>query len=745
MLIKIKIIFDSKNFGIYFITGLTCISLCGSPVALAKRDAGVMRMHGYPVSTNDIIIWPEAFSTIPEDYADVVKLVLPAYISGRIKINREIVEKENLKVTLIQKRVAGDDEPDPGVPEPETPDPEVPEVTEPEDPEDETMNPEGSAQEGTFSKENEDKESADKENGEEDSEDEVNDEEETEIIRTIELKPMIVDNGRGCAFYIDQCLSPGEWSLNIPEGYFELEPKRIELGMMPLSVEDLSQLEYYGYWHKDAESIWDMQPMFSVHDDDAVDGTIPSSKPSANQKWGYFSILYPLLESMGVKGCVSMEGRRSGMTSSPPMINSNAEALLRLEQERGWEVQSHSMTCLGEVLNNWVVDSLQSELAQKILETGTYKGLSSSTETVYDLHTGLQYFPDESRTGWIESPKHLIKPYAGDYYTRKSVLYNKEHDVDYQWGEWFRIAKEWGFKANSWVQYNSISSHNYAAAVNAICPNGFNDMVEPYQYNKPPLRSTATRMLVEGQSAPGYMGGDSDNNLWDDVQYEWFKKYIDRCVEERGWIVLGLHAYRDCWKNSLPGALVSEGGNYPDEWVEPMKDVDYLNDPLTPPARLGITDWSEWYPCPGTRLDMFRSLLNYCLEKGMLNVTSSEGFEIIGNKEMVGYFNNGVRIGNDRQILIDDRENYPHYIKSAAGEEDYYCPLFTDQIAYNFNVEAPEPENPEDPDVTTGIKAPIYRGEVKYYNLNGVQVHPKNLTPGVYIKCDANGIKKIII
>lgn len=49
--------------------------------------------------------------------------------------------------------------------------------------------------------------------------------------------------------------------------------------------------------------------MFSIHDDDGMDGMIPFSIPMEYVKWGYFSILYPVLGSLGLRGYVSMEGR----------------------------------------------------------------------------------------------------------------------------------------------------------------------------------------------------------------------------------------------------------------------------------------------------------------------------------------------------------------------------------------------------------------------------------------------------
>lgn len=509
------------------------------------------------------------------------------------------------------------------------------------------------------------------------------------------LTPEISEDGRNIDFKLVNLPDTGQWVLDIPAGYFEFQPDFIEVEEMPIPKEDLMALKYAGAWHKPGD-VWDSIPMFSIHDDDGVDGKIPSCGTThIPDRTGYFTMLFPLLQSLGVRGNVSMEGWRCGMTADPPEINDNGRIMRRLEKEFGWEMQGHSMEVLGDRSNNWMVDSLTSPLADIILREASGTGFNNATTSVYDAQTATQYYPSDDRSRWIESPQRFIKPYAFDYLTKQPVMYIKQHDVEYHWGRWFRLAEEWGFKAKSWVQHNAITSHEYAREILRFAPYGFSDLVLPEQYNLPPMRSTATRMLVEGQSAPGYIGEMSDDNSYDHDQFRWFCNYIDKCVEDKGWIVLGLHAYRKCWKNHIPGALVSEGGEYPDEWVDPLKGIDFLNDPLdTPPARLGITDWSEWYPCPGSRLEMLRDLILYCLDKGMMNVISSEGFEKMGNRCAAGYFNNGFRCGYDRNRLVDDRDIYPHYVESATGEESYYNPLHNRNINLSFTITEPEHEYP---------------------------------------------------
>lgn len=485
------------------------------------------------------------------------------------------------------------------------------------------------------------------------------------------------------------CIIPyGSWILHLPESFLEIQPDVVEVDSIDIPTEELYTLSVCGAWHKDG-SEWNGQSMFSFHDDDGMDGYIPSSSPRGGMKTGYFSILYPVLESLGVRGCVSLEGRRAGWHYGGN--NVNARILKRMQDELGWEVQAHSMTCIGEVLNNWYVDHMQAPVVDKLLRSAeNYGPENQNSVSVYDGSAGIQYMPLADRSGWVEADSIRIKPYIGDYETKKSIFFNPDYSVNYQWGEWFECAKLNGIEGRCWVAHNTSSSHANVPLINSICPNGFADMGY-LLYNLPPLMSTVTRMMLEGQVLPGYKGENDPDNTFNEDHYLFFRNKIDEAAKYGGWIVMGCHAYRPCWKNSLPGALVSEGGDYPDEWVEPLAGVDPLSDPLTPPERLGIKDWSEWYPCPGTRLDMMWQLLKHAKEIGMINVTSSEGFDRIGNKIAIGYYNKGYRIGQDAIGIIGTRKYYPHYVKGANEEESYYNPFINP--ATDIDVIIPQDNN----------------------------------------------------
>lgn len=497
---------------------------------------------------------------------------------------------------------------------------------------------------------------------------------------TVKLTPIMDDGGRSCRFVPAFTSNEENCSVTVPAGYFEVEPlPYIEVDEIDIDPDSLCSLAVAGAWHKKGSS-WNGTGMFSIIDDDSIE---PQFINPASPYGGYFSVLYPLLESLGLKGNLAVEGRRVGLSQTPPEANDNLKTILRLQNEKGWDILSHSMICIGEILNNWMVDSLSSPLANEILAQGPNNGEDASTVSVYDLQTRKQYWPNSENTAWIETPSIFIKPYAGDYKTKKEVMYNPDYNVDWHWGEWKRRAIELGIEPKGFVTHNSTSSHALVRGILDYFPHGFSDL-STKNINTVPMLSSAVRAGLEGQSIKGYIVENSDNSF-NSKHLKAFRSLIDEAAACGGWIMFNLHTYRACWKNSIPGALVSEGGTYPDEWMVPMKGVDSTTDPLTPPENLGISAWNEWHPCPGTRLHMMWQVLKYAKDKGLVNVTSSEGFDIMGNRRASGYFNNGYVFGMNNYNIIGTRDIYPHYVESATGEVFYYNTLITDEISIDIN------------------------------------------------------------
>ena len=429
-------------------------------------------------------------------------------------------------------------------------------------------------------------------------------------------------------------------------------------------------LTSHGRWSTPSTKDLKNRPMFCVHDDDTIDKFIPSSGPSS---WmtggGYQSLLYPLLESVGdIRGNLAMEGQRVGFTADTPELNDNGKICKKLQDEKGWEIMAHSMTARYEYAN-YLVESLDSELANTILANSNYSGVASNhTTSVYVSSKNKNYMVNHIKQ-WVEVPTPYIKPYVKDYNTDRVIMYNPTFPVDYQWGEWLRIATSFGFKTKCWVTPGGTSTYVLVPIINRYIPWGFGN-IKISQVNTIPLTSTIVRLPMENQ--PGYIGQEDPDNSYKPELLQTWKKVVDEAIVKKGWVVFALHAYRPCWLNKLPGSLVSEGGTYPDEWVYPLRDITtYPDTYLDPPTEKGINKWSDWTPCPNTRLYMLYEILQYAKQKGMLNVTSSEAFNKIGNLMTVGVFTKGGKWNFDSSIT-KDVSDYPHFIVGADGSMEYF-------------------------------------------------------------------------
>lgn len=513
--------------------------------------------------------------------------------------------------------------------------------------------------------------------------------------RDIKLRPIFSWRTQGMIMSLSEPPRSGDWQLDIPEGYYILDSPTIELDSMPADTASYVSLTAKEAWHIPGTQ-WKGQGMFSVHDDDAIDSFIPTSGPSAWMKGGYLSTMYPMLASLGIKGNIAAEGQRMGFTVDPPMLNDNAKIMKKLQDEQGWEIMSHTMTAR-YYNRNWYVESLDSKLADKILREATYAGAkSNNTTSVYDAETGKQYQVNPNKTEWVETDPRYVKAYVSDYNTGKVMMYSPLFSVAYQHGEWFKLARELGFNAKTWTSCGSIISHANVREINKICPWGFADL-EHNGINVPPFGSTVTRMSVDGLYLEGYKGEQDKDNSFNEKQFEFYKEKIDEAAEKGGWVIFSMHGYRPSYYNYRPGALVSEGGTYPDEWVYPVRSIEeYPDTYLDAPVEKGINDWSEWYPCPGTRLDMIWQLCKYAREKGLLPVTSSEGFELMGNKVNKGLYTKGGSYDIDRAGIIGTREKYPHYVVGANGEQSYYNCEDSNQISTVYHVIEDEISIPTD-------------------------------------------------
>lgn len=437
-----------------------------------------------------------------------------------------------------------------------------------------------------------------------------------------------------------------------------------------------------------------MPATISIQDDDAFDCQLPqsyiagateSTEPvTANaNRGGFASMLYPLLTSLNKKyaatingqlSCgVCAEGQRIGLTPLYGMddtfdgtLNLCGKVLKALNVKAGWETICHSMTSR-YVTNSFLVEGLDSEFANSLLVASTgytpvysgTNGLAYRTTTCYDTVTKKNYKIKSDFSGWDECPVHYAKPYCAISKASNSPLViNPTYSVKYQVKTWVDRCNEaqmphtnilvgWGQSHTSW---HTLEDEKYIDHV--ICNSSSRTNTIPFFVNP-------TRNAMEvTPSANGITEHTDEYNVYNRYDYERIKAIIDDCVEKGSWSILRGHVYELMYFNgysdyftSLYGAdhnscgpLCYKDDNYPTEWVVPLthdelQDMagantnDYWNNP---PARLNISTWDEWYPCPGTTLAMIYDLLEYAISKGVVFSQSKEVLDTYGNIVAIG-------------------------------------------------------------------------------------------------------------
>ena len=229
------------------------------------------------------------------------------------------------------------------------------------------------------------------------------------------------------------------------------------------------------------------------------------------------------------------------------------------------------------------------------------------------------------------------------------------------------LANHFGLDINSGVMPAGTGSHALCPLITPYLPNLF-DVSSPLSFcNVPPLTTCVNRKSLESGEETSF------DNIYYPEELEALKRLVDETYQQNGWVIFYLHTYRPCWYNAIDSELQSNGGSYPDEWVHPITDADDVISAIdTPPARLGITSWEQWYPCPGTRLRMVYDLIKYAKERGLLNVTSKEGFRMFGNKYAQGFFAKGAQTGQDIFGIEGTSANYSHRVIGVDGTIDIF-------------------------------------------------------------------------
>ena len=449
-------------------------------------------------------------------------------------------------------------------------------------------------------------------------------------------------------------------------------------------------------------------PVMSIQDDDAFDYQLPqsysssatsSTKPSSSyqKRGGFASLLFPVLKSLNLKhqgemlgklSCgVPSEGQRIGLTplygiedTFDGHLNTCGDMIKALVEKEGWECICHSMTAR-YVRNSYLVEGLDSEFADSLLVDAIYSGtngLAYTTTTCYDTVTKKNYKVKKDLSGWDECPIHYAKPYlAVSKAADSQIVINPTYSVKYQVKTWLdrcdeagmpytRCAVEWGSSHSSW---HVLEDQKYTDVVFASTSS---------KTNKVPFMVCPTRNAITVTASENGITENTDSfNVYNKYDYIKLKSIIDDCVQSRSWSIFRGHAYEAKFYNGYSscfsslygqdaadcGPLCYKDENYPIEWILPLNYVelmdmmgDNVNDYWNhPPARLGISTWDEWYPCPGTTLAMFYDLMEYAISKGVTFMKTQDVLDTFGNKlgigvEVAAPFSNDARLDESDKI-----------------------------------------------------------------------------------------------
>lgn len=407
-------------------------------------------------------------------------------------------------------------------------------------------------------------------------------------------------------------------------------------------------------------------PFISFHDDDTDDNQIPVSKTygatpktrvsKSYKGTGFASFLYVFMKSIteryksDIKGKLvfdlAAEGQRIGLIdklysdddSFDGKLNFCGEMLKKLHDKCGWGIMCHSMTARYIAYSYWV-SSLNDPLVTQIVAVAT-KNVQNSWKNSYihceDTNLDYEYRIDDNNHGeWKEVSEHYIRPYLAKTLDDGAPLYlNPRYKTAYQFGEWKRRALVAGLPFIDAVVYPGTSP----------CRKHIIESMEYFEYpilhqaeliNKQPLDQTCVRRFHYHKSG---------TNAWTDEKYNALIKKVDECVANNSWLILSSHA------NDVPNRNYYMDGvdygerrddTYPVEWIVPLRQeeletIDENNYWEVPPARLGISSWAEWYPCPGTTYDMLLHVIEYAISKNVEFGGTEEGLKRFGNKCMLG-------------------------------------------------------------------------------------------------------------
>lgn len=406
------------------------------------------------------------------------------------------------------------------------------------------------------------------------------------------------------------------------------------------------------------------RPLISFTDDDSYDCQIPESynrqagpdtPPSgwnATTGVGFVSILYPFVKSINerykttLKGRASFgiaaEGQRIGLTALyndvdefNGSLNLGGRLLKGLVTRAGWDACCHSMTAR-YIANSYWVESLSDPLVAQI-EAAAKTNFEPNDWRLSYIHCADTNIDYEFRSsGWHVVSAHYVRPYLAKTLAADAPLFfNPRYSQKYQVEEWKIRAKMVGLPFTDCViSWGTSPCRKFIIEDFKYFGNVF--LSPGYQYcNAQPLNSSVLKRVAYHPA---------NNNAWDDTKHAQLIAQVDACVNNNAWLVFMSHSYENVCKNCyLDGVDYGSrrDDNYPAEWIIPLKyeelkTMDENNYWENPPARLGISSWGEWYPCPGTTFDMLLDVVEYAIAQGVEFGSIADGIARFGNPFNIG-------------------------------------------------------------------------------------------------------------
>ena len=413
----------------------------------------------------------------------------------------------------------------------------------------------------------------------------------------------------------------------------------------------------------------------SISDDDTIDDFLRySGSKRFNGSNGFFSRLYPVVQSLNAPVSESIECWRCGIDKDD--LNNTGLAIKALCTQQGWEPVSHTMTARFRAA--YLLDTF-SQI--KDLPSTPITGNIENTEVthIYVKENNTNYYYSKDHQ-WLEVPDRYIKPKLMNFSGTK-IADNPSFPIEYQLlGSKQKIEQIIGIPVHTFIspadsrgfRYYEYALQYYDYVVQALNTN------DNSKYNiTMPLESVIVE-LARGFFDLG--SSDTNNEAGDELYDKWVSKF--NSIKKTGTysIIFGMHSYLPCWKNCIESQLVSNGGNYPDEFVTPVRDPrEFPDDFLSPHPSTNLSDWGDWamdkdgnisghgwYPCPGTRLYQYWKFLLYIKSQGVPIMTIHDNLDRIKNVERHGY-----KIKPEFFDIYEDTDK-SYYIVGADGSTISY-------------------------------------------------------------------------